>query len=222
MSEVFSEQITAVANVVLAVFAIVTAVLAGLAFRKQSREVSDQGEMLELQRQQLEAQREDSTKQAGVLELQAAELRESLEERKQDAEEKRRSQAALVAVWFAFGEVPFRPGVRKAWGATVRNSSDLPVFDVSVFFHSVEEPVRGAGWVPVPAGSAAEKLRVLPPLSERHVLIPPDLAKQREECNADVYVASIWFTDAAGNRWERDPRGALKPLSTRAPRTRAP
>jgi hypothetical protein len=31
-----------VANVVLAVFAIITAVLAGLAFRKQAREVSDQ------------------------------------------------------------------------------------------------------------------------------------------------------------------------------------
>ena len=49
---------------VLAVFAIVTAVVAGLAFRKQSREVSDQGEMLKLQRQELDAQREDSAKQA--------------------------------------------------------------------------------------------------------------------------------------------------------------
>lgn len=49
---------------VLAVFVIVTAVVAGLAFRKQSREVSDQGEMLKLQRQELDAQREDSAKQA--------------------------------------------------------------------------------------------------------------------------------------------------------------
>ena len=28
-----------------------------------------------------------------------------------------------------------------------------------------------------------------------------------------VYVVSISFTDAAGNRWERDPRGALIPRS---------
>jgi hypothetical protein len=32
------------------------------------------------------------------------------------------------------------------------------------------------------------------------------------ECNDKVYVVSIWFTDAAGSRWERDPRGALNPL----------
>lgn len=46
MSEIFTGQLAAVANVFLAVFAIVTAVLAGLAFRKQSREVGDQAEML--------------------------------------------------------------------------------------------------------------------------------------------------------------------------------
>jgi hypothetical protein len=39
MSDIFTAQITAVANVVLAVFAIITAVFAGLAFRKQSQEV---------------------------------------------------------------------------------------------------------------------------------------------------------------------------------------
>ena len=40
MSEIFAEQLTAVANVFLAVFAIVTAVFAWLTFRKQSREVA--------------------------------------------------------------------------------------------------------------------------------------------------------------------------------------
>ena len=79
MSAISTEQLTAVPNVVLAVFAIVTAVLAGLAFRKQSREVSDQGEMLKLQRQELDAQREDSAKQAGTLELQAPEARSELD-----------------------------------------------------------------------------------------------------------------------------------------------
>src|SRR5690242_16888949 len=101
MSEIFAEQLTAAANVVLAVFAIVTAVLAGLAFRKQAREVSDQAAMLELQRQQLSDQQAASAKQAEVLELQAKELRESLEERRQAADEKRRAQAAQVTTWFA-------------------------------------------------------------------------------------------------------------------------
>jgi DNA-binding protein H-NS len=85
-----------VANVVLAGFAIVTAVLAGLAFRKQSREVSDQAEMLDLQRRQLAEQEKTSAKQAEILELQATELRESLEERKLSAARRRREQAAHV------------------------------------------------------------------------------------------------------------------------------
>jgi hypothetical protein len=39
MSLIFAAQLTAVATAVLAVFAFITAILAGLAFRKQSREV---------------------------------------------------------------------------------------------------------------------------------------------------------------------------------------
>src|SRR5689334_6269445 len=99
MSEIFAEQFTAVANAVLAGFAIVTAILAGLAFLKQSREVRaverqvadgqevalQQAELIKIQNGQLEAlrgqleeQRRASAAQAEVLELQAAELRESL------------------------------------------------------------------------------------------------------------------------------------------------
>ena len=32
-----------------------------------------------------------------------------------------------------------------------------------------------------------------------------------DEVSDSVYAVSIEFTDAAGNRWERDPRGALVP-----------
>jgi len=39
MSEIFTEQLTAVSNVVLAAFAIVTALLAGLACRAQFRQL---------------------------------------------------------------------------------------------------------------------------------------------------------------------------------------
>lgn len=105
MSEIFAEQLTAVANIVLAAFAIVTAALAGLAFRKQSREVSDQAAMLELQRRQLAEQEKTSAKQAEVLELQGRELRESIDERKREAEDKSRAQAAQVTAWFAWAQV---------------------------------------------------------------------------------------------------------------------
>src|ERR1700722_4839893 len=108
MSEILAEQLTAVATVVLAVFAIVTAVLAGLAFLKQSREVraverqvTDGQEVAQQQAgllrgqtgqlegltAQLEDQRKASTAQAEVLGLQAAELRESLKERDRSADD---------------------------------------------------------------------------------------------------------------------------------------
>jgi hypothetical protein len=74
VSEIFSEQITAIANIVLAVFAIVTGVFAFLAFRKQSREVSDQAEALALQRQELADQQAANAAQAEVLKLQADDL----------------------------------------------------------------------------------------------------------------------------------------------------
>jgi hypothetical protein len=113
----WADIVTAVGTAVLAVFAIVTAVLAGLAFLKQSREVRaverqvadgqetgrQQGEILKVQagqlevlRAQLEDQRDATAKQAQVLELQAAELRESLDERKRAAAERRRAQASRV------------------------------------------------------------------------------------------------------------------------------
>lgn len=213
MSEILTEQLGVVANVVLAVFAIGTAVLAGMALRKQSKEVGDQAEMLDLQRRQLAEQEKTSAKQAEVLALQAKELRGSLEEREREAEERRRGQASMVAAWFAWAPVTDAINPGNDWGATVRNASDLPVFDVRAAFHRVTEPVRGPGWTPASAGSSLKSIRVLPPLTERHLPIAPDAAAQDPRCDDDVYVASITFTDAAGNKWERDPRGALNPRS---------
>jgi hypothetical protein len=128
MSDIFAEQLTAVANVVLAVFAIVTAVLAGLAFRKQAREVSDQSEMLDLQRKQLAEQEKTSAKQAEVLELQGRELRESIDERKREAEDKGRAQAAQVTAWFAWAQATGAAvegfTAAFAWLASTRHPAD--------------------------------------------------------------------------------------------------
>ena len=80
-------------------FAIVTAIYAIRAFRKQPEEVSDQAEMLRVQAGQLGEQRKVNAEQIRVLGLQAAELRESLEERQREAAERRRAQASRVFIW---------------------------------------------------------------------------------------------------------------------------
>jgi hypothetical protein len=73
--------LTAIATIVLAVFAIFTAAYARKAFLEQSKEVRDQARMLTVQSGQLDEQRKINAEQTKVLELQARELRESLNAR---------------------------------------------------------------------------------------------------------------------------------------------
>jgi hypothetical protein len=211
MSEIFAVQLTAVATLALAALALATAVLAYLAWRKQSREVSDQAGMLRVQGEQLELQRKTSANQAEVLELQAKELRESLEERQREADERRRGQASKVTAWFSLA----KPGGGR-WGAWIRNGSDLPVLDVRTFFHNVQETQPGSRWEPVMRGSLSDEIRVLPPQVDRFFDIPLEFKRHSIECDDSVFVVSIEFTDASGNRWERDPRGALNPRNPTA------
>jgi hypothetical protein len=214
MSVDLSGEMTAIATAVLAVFAIVTAVFAILAFRKQSLEVSEQAEMLRVQserldvyRGQVDEQREMNAKYRESLDLQAREIRASLEQRERAADEERRSQAARVTAWFA------RPVPEGPWGAIIRNASDLPILDVRTFFNYIAEKWQGGDWEPVMRGGPVEKIRVLPPLQDRFIEIPAQVRNMIKECDDSVYAVSIEFTDADGNRWERDPRGALVPRS---------
>jgi len=107
MSLIFATQLTAVATAILAVFAILTGIYAIRAFRKQSKETSDQAIMLKVQsdrlevyRTQVDEQREINDTRGKVLELQAREIRASLEQRERAADEERRSQAVRVTAWF--------------------------------------------------------------------------------------------------------------------------
>jgi hypothetical protein len=86
MSLIFATQLTAIATAMLAAFAIVTGIYAIRAFRKQSKEVSDQISMLGIQSDRLAEQRKINAEQLRVLALQAGELRESLAERKREAD----------------------------------------------------------------------------------------------------------------------------------------
>jgi hypothetical protein len=125
MSMIAAAQWTAVATIALAVFAVVTAVFASLAYRKQSKEVrsfeahiTDIGkwarqetELLQVQlgqldvlRQQSEEQRAVSARQTEVLELQVQELKASLEQREREAVQRQRGQDAQTLV------VPENPG----------------------------------------------------------------------------------------------------------------
>jgi hypothetical protein len=125
MSMIAAAQWTAVATIALAVFAVVTAVFAFLAYRKQSKELrsieahmtdlrdwaGQETELLQVQfgqldvlRQQFEEQRAVNARHTEVLELQAQELRASLEQREREAAQRQRGQDAQTLA------VPENPG----------------------------------------------------------------------------------------------------------------
>lgn len=197
MSEIFSEQLTAVANLVLAAFAIMTAILALLAWLKQSREVRDQAEMLDLQRQQLEAQREDSARQAEVLELQAADLRESLEERKRSAARRRREQAAHVFI--TEKPHPWNNGTinggHHSIAVTVANTSDEPIYQARLRWHLDGQPHRD------------------PTAEEVGTILPGDKTVKSGSyprgTDLGICGAILEFRDAAGVKWLRRADGYL-------------
>ena len=112
MSLLGATILTAIATLALAVFAFTTAILALLAWRKQSREVSDQAEMLRVQSEQLAEYRNVNAEQIRVLGLQAEEFREA-------AQERRRAQAVQVYLW------------QDGQTARVRNASQQPIYSLA-------------------------------------------------------------------------------------------
>jgi hypothetical protein len=237
MSLLVASEVTATATAALAFFAIVTAILAGLAFRKQSAEVGILGKQLEdqqaltqqqaellkvqsgqldLQSRQFEEQRKVNEKQTGVLDLQAQELEASLAQRTAEAERQHRAQADQVTTWFAQHEAPARSasiagaGSSPVWGAVIRNDSALPILNTRVFFYfiSAESP-EAVKWRPIDRGGPPERIRVIPPHSENFVPIPSRIRDSLDKCDDSVYAVGVEFGDAAGNYWERYPSGIL-------------
>jgi len=225
--------LTAGATTGLLVGAIITAIYAIRAFRAQSREVTAieqqvtdqqqvtsqqarllelQGGQLDLQRQQLEEQRGINEAQTQVLKLQAEELSGSLAERKRAEEDHRRAQASKVAAWFTHQDLHGAGAFQRRWGALIRNDSDLPILAVRAFFHVIHKQPGGDG-EPIQRGGPGERVRLIPPHQDKLVDIPEQVARMGGKLTADFWAVSIEFTDAAGNEWERDPRGALLPRS---------
>jgi hypothetical protein len=109
MSEIFATQLSAAANVALAVLALVTSGLAFLAWRKQSKEVHDQAEMLRLQ---------------------ADEFRQLSADRERESFERRRAQASQVYMWETTAA---DSGSRMYFTPNVRNTSQQPVYDLTFY-----------------------------------------------------------------------------------------
>jgi hypothetical protein len=128
------------------------------------------------------------------------------EERLARLEELRRSQATKVVAWFTC-EMSYRLAIPH-WVATVRNSSDLPIYDVRVSFHFVQEKPDGR-WNLINRGGPKDPIRVAPPQQDRNVTPPIDLLNQMGEINENMYVIELEFRDAAGNVWRREPEGGL-------------
>lgn len=103
MSLIFATQLTAVATLALAVFALAAAILALLAWRKQSREVSAIEQQLQLQRDQAD----------------------------QERAQRRRAQASLVYVLIE--PRPFNGDIQDMReAACIYNTSRQPVYDIAL------------------------------------------------------------------------------------------
>jgi hypothetical protein len=86
----------------------------------------------------------------------------------------------------------------------------LPILNVRVFFYSINAASPAAvAWEPVWRGGPPERIRVIPPESDRFVEIPDEI--REDECNDRTYAVSIEFSDTAGVYWEPTARGALEP-----------
>jgi len=122
----------AVATVGLLVGAIVTAIFAIKAFRKQAKEV-------DLLQQQLTDQQTFNRKQSGVLDLQARELQASLDARNQAAMQWRWEYASAIVAW---QEEPESAGAGWLVVAHLQNTGERPVRDLSVRWYVAGSPIR--------------------------------------------------------------------------------
>ena len=186
MSLIAATRITAIATAILAGFAIVTAIFAFLAFRKQSAEVTT------LQRQ-LEDQKDLNEKQTPVLVLQAKELQESLDERKREAAARRRGQASRVFIWEEGTTDDI--GEPATLTAHVKNTSDQPIYDLITSWHLGSAPhVR------------YERAKPLMPGAEDS----DDEQPMPAGANPYEFGAVAFFRDAAGVTWRARPGGRTR------------
>jgi hypothetical protein len=205
MSVDLSDEITAIATAVLSFFAIITAIFAFLAFRKQAQEVSDEATMLKLQYEQLEEQRKINEEQTKVLKLEATELRESIDERKREAAERRRAQASRV-----FISAEPRPDASSgepedpisAINVSVKNTSQQPIYHLTLAY-----PDGHGEWTET---TGFDRVILMPDEQyQRTFSMQPSISTVNFYIDTAVVTAAVVFRDAAGVHWRLYADGRL-------------
>ena len=187
MSLIFATQLTAAATLALAALALATAILALLAWRKQSREVHDQAEMLRLQ---------------------AKELKQVSAERDREARERRQAQAALVYMWEspAQAEVDGKETPAMTLEAYVRNTSPQPIYDVEFEWRIFTSDLRTLDLREISDETYEGPLMPGAQFAAR-VPVDPGLLTDPEDATA-----TVTFRDRAGVWWRAQPNGRLEEL----------
>lgn len=131
------------------------------------------------------------------------------DERRAREDEARQGQASQVSAWWAWDEEFATFGNQRdaiGWRFYIRNTSDLPVYQVSVTLlrpnTQSDYAEEGSGTIAViPPGETAASQPGLPWLEEL------------DEDEHATLLPAIKFRDAAGRWWQRDATGVLAPAS---------
>lgn len=189
-----------IVQAVASVFAVVAASVAGIAAYDLFKIESKRDRLAEEERKQAAADR-----QAAALEA-------------------RRAQASKITTWWALHQTESHVRIVKTpsggtfvgpwvWGSYVRNTSELPVYDVRTLFYLVNDQPDGT-WTVSDQGSTPEPIRVLPGEDIVLVAVPREVSNMApQKINANTFVTGVEFRDAAGVRWSRNAYGELEELS---------
>jgi hypothetical protein len=153
-------------------------------------------------------------------------LRKRPQERTAQREADQHAQASEVIAWFGSPKL-IRPASADAavvnleapidatWGGVVLNASDLPIFDVRIFYYRVNDRRDGSPWTAEQCYASVDTIRMIPPRQTRSQELPARIRKQSKERSDRLYLVGVEFTDADGRRWFRRGRDVLEPLDTR-------
>lgn len=200
MSSDLSGEISAIATAVLALFAIITAILAGLAFRKQAKEVGAIERQLDLQRRQFAA----------------------------DLDERHRAQASRIVIWNVWDTYDSPEGANLVRGVVthVKNSSQQPIYDVSpdwVGGPSIYEPgSQPLGPSPGPFLRLNGTPVLMPGSQQEFPGTWPDHDRPSKRQSRFLIKAepTVRFRDAAGAYWSLRPNGRLTEEKDKGPKNR--
>jgi hypothetical protein len=131
------------------------------------------------------------------------------------------AQAAEVAAWSGRTKAETfvssdGPDTWQEWGAVIRNASGLPVYGLRVWFCDPADPAPGSELRPPAWYESPELTDVLPP-GDSFVSPPREITKRRAAGGPQRWLVAVEFTDAAGTRWLREPRGKLTPAGQADP-----